>query len=282
MTDEPTVAPPANSAFRVLAAIADLGEATAAAIAEKAGLAYPTVTPKLRAWESTGQAEKYQNKDTAQTLWRLTESGKASTATPAQHAARPADADETPAKATVKPAKRRPTVAEPDPGNPTSDGEPDAAEPVHHDAAVPAPALAPATAATGTDDATPDVDACAAAIRAADPPDAPPTASAADDETVPADGGPAKATGAGMPVKCRRPKGALEASALAILQANPDSEYKVGAMKAAIDEVDADTGYPRASEGAVSNALDKLAHQNKAVRVEGRKAATFQLAATAD
>lgn len=78
MTDPTT--PGAHSAFRVLAALADLGEATAAGIAEHAGLGYSTTTPKLRTWEHTGQAERVRTDD-GRTLWRLTAAGRAATAT---------------------------------------------------------------------------------------------------------------------------------------------------------------------------------------------------------
>jgi hypothetical protein len=66
----------------VLAALAELGEATAADVAEHAGLGYSTTTPKLRAWEDSGQAERVRTDD-GRTLWRLTPAGRAATATPA-------------------------------------------------------------------------------------------------------------------------------------------------------------------------------------------------------
>ncbi|MET8147853.1 hypothetical protein ACIBSW_24865 [Actinoplanes sp. NPDC049668] len=280
MTDEPTDPPPANTAFRVLASLADLGEATAAAIAEKAGLGYSTVTPKLRAWESAGQAEMYHNQATSQRLWRLTDAGKATTATPAQHAVAPTGGGTDPASAPAKPAKRKraATAAEPDQQRRTD--EPNASDPVQSNDGDPtAPTPPPDTA---PDDGTQPTAASTAATPAVDPADAPPVA-AADDQPVPGDGdGDGDTSEAGTQPKLRRPKGALEATALSILRANPGTEFKVGEMKAAIDQADAATGYPRASEGATSNALDKLARENQAVRVEGRKAATFQLAPTTD
>jgi hypothetical protein len=85
-TGEADQAEPANSNFAVLAAIAELGlGATPAAIAKKVGIAYSTVNPKLRAWETAGLAERFRH-DTGQTLWRLTDAGRASTATPPQFA----------------------------------------------------------------------------------------------------------------------------------------------------------------------------------------------------
>jgi DNA-binding MarR family transcriptional regulator len=282
MTDEPTDPPPANSAFRVLAALADLGEATAAAIAEKAGLGYSTVTPKLRAWEDAGQAEMYHNEHTSQRLWRLTEAGMATTATPTRHTIAPTGGGTDPAPAPTKPAsRRRAATVEPEQQRRGTD-EPDAADPVRSDDGDPAAPTPPPD--TAPDDGTQPTAAPAAATSAEDRADAPPTG-AADDQPAPGDDDTNEATSdstsEAVP-KRRRPKGALEASALKILQANPGTEYKVGEMKTAIDDADADTGYPRASEGATSNALDKLARENKAVRVEGRKAATFQLASTTD
>ncbi|GAA4595803.1 DNA-binding MarR family transcriptional regulator [Actinoplanes octamycinicus] len=278
---EPASPPPANSAFRVLAAIADLGEATAAAIAAKAGLGYSTVTPKLQAWENAGQAEKYYNQDRGQRLWRLTEAGKATTATPAQQTDTPAGGGTGPAPAAPESAKRKrqQTAAQPAPGHPSTGEEAKAAEPARPDDDAAPPALPPDAAGA----VAPAAQTPTTATPTTGQPDAPTSPVSADDGTVPADGDAGQATGeAGTPIKRRRPKGALEASALRILQANPDTEYKVGAMKAAIDAADADTGYPKVSEGAVSNALDKLAHRGAAVRVEDRKAATFQLAPTTD
>jgi hypothetical protein len=280
MTDETATAAPANSAFRVLAAIADLGEATAAAVAEEADLAYSTVTPKLRAWEAAGQAEKYYNQDKSQTLWRLTEAGKTATATPAHHSGTPpTGGGATAGAATAKPTKgkgRTTAAAEPDHERLAEGDEPTAAEPVHRDDA--ATVIAPETADPGTDETEQATDTSRAAAPAADPP---PTAAPADDQPRPAD----TATGidaVGRPAKRRRPAGAVEATALAVLRANPDTEYKVGHMMKAIDEADAGTGYPRVSGGATTNALDKLAGQNKAMRVEGRTAATYTLAPTTD
>jgi hypothetical protein len=54
----------------VAAAIAALGEDTAANIAARAGMAYSTVTPKLRALEDAGRAERV--KRDGRTLWQLT------------------------------------------------------------------------------------------------------------------------------------------------------------------------------------------------------------------
>jgi hypothetical protein len=71
-TSGPTQAP---SLVKVLAALAEVGEATAAAVAARAGLGYSTTTPKLRELEKAGQAEPFHAAD-RRTLWRLTEAGR--------------------------------------------------------------------------------------------------------------------------------------------------------------------------------------------------------------
>ena len=111
MTD--TTTPGAHSAIRVLAALAELGEATTAAIADQAGLAYSTTTSKLRAWEDTGQAERFRTDD-GRTLWRLTAAGRAATASP----------DDRPGPADVPSAQAAP-AAEPD-TTPTTTSDDDA------------------------------------------------------------------------------------------------------------------------------------------------------------
>ncbi|WP_304519587.1 BTAD domain-containing putative transcriptional regulator [Actinoplanes aureus] len=67
---------PLDDAGRVLTALADHGDATAAAIAAHLALPYPTVTTNLVQWEHTGHAETIRT-DTGQTVWRLTATGHA-------------------------------------------------------------------------------------------------------------------------------------------------------------------------------------------------------------
>ena len=284
MTDEPRPTPdepqPANSNFAVLAAIADLGlDATPAAIAQKVGIAYSTVNPKLRSWESAGLAERFRH-GTGQTLWRLTDAGRASTATPPQYAETgppPEPAADTPtgpphtagatggAPATTGAGE----VAAPSASTPAAaDTRNDATDEPGNDDACPLGA----DTATGDDTAQPlgsgtgiDTATTPAPDEAVEPDDT----HAVQGDTV-----------AAVPAKRKRPKGALPASALAVLQANPDSEYTIDQLKKLIDQADAGTGYPRASHGAVSNALDNLERDGKAVKVDDRKAATFKLAPT--
>ncbi|XVV10901.1 hypothetical protein ACQP2X_39595 [Actinoplanes sp. CA-131856] len=301
MTDEPSgtvaeesaAAPTANSNFAVLAAIADLGQdATPAAIAKKVGIAYSTVNPKLRAWETAGLAERFRP-DSGQTLWRLTDAGRASTATPRQFTAtaEPAEPTADTAVQAARSASPPPSEAEPSPAT---------AIKAAPDGAGQEPATAFAPVAAGTDTSAPEpttVDMPSGGELSSDevPADntddavsgtgepvtvSDPATAAADQATEPDDGHEADAgtsAAAAAPATRRRPKGALQASALAVLQAHPDGEYTVDAVKKMIDQADAKTGYPRASHGAVSNALDKLEADAAVVRVDDRKVVTFRL-----
>ncbi|WP_416901322.1 hypothetical protein [Micromonospora echinospora] len=84
---------------RVLTALAELGPATAASIAESVGIAYPTTTPKLRELESTGHAERIRSGQRT-TLWQLTGTGTAAASvaagstSPQPPSAAPADSDD--------------------------------------------------------------------------------------------------------------------------------------------------------------------------------------------
>jgi hypothetical protein len=123
-TDQPTrtgdTREPAHSTFRVLAALAELGAANAAAITDRAELGYSTVTPKLRAWEASGHAEKYRQAHTNLILWRLTPAGRVATGI------EPAT---TPATAADPAAIPQPTGAMPDEATP-ADGPPTDPEPI--------------------------------------------------------------------------------------------------------------------------------------------------------
>jgi DNA-binding transcriptional ArsR family regulator len=121
----------------VAAAIAALGEETAASIAAQAGMAYSTVTPKLRALEAAGRAEKFRRD--GQTLWRLTAKPTASdpdqpddsggrddpSGSAPQQATEP-DAD----PATIRTTETPPTTGTPAPTTPTPTTS-DAAPPQH-------------------------------------------------------------------------------------------------------------------------------------------------------
>jgi DNA-binding transcriptional ArsR family regulator len=78
-----------TSARAVLAAIADLGEATAASIAESCGVAYSTTNMKLRLLEGAGLAEASRGGDT-KVRWRLTDTGRPTAGRATQDTSRPA------------------------------------------------------------------------------------------------------------------------------------------------------------------------------------------------
>jgi DNA-binding Lrp family transcriptional regulator len=61
---------------RILAALAELGAATAAGLAERVGIGYSTTTPKLRKLHTDGLAEATKA-DNGQAVWRLTATGAA-------------------------------------------------------------------------------------------------------------------------------------------------------------------------------------------------------------
>jgi hypothetical protein len=249
-----TATPGAHSAFRVLAAIAELGEATAAAIAEHAGLGYSTVTPKLRTWENTGQAERFRTSD-GRTLWRLTAAGHAA-CTPAD-AGRDSTAAAPQAAADHDPAANRDTDDEPTAATPPQ-------RPTGEDSTAttdPSPDTTPA--------ASPGVEAPATPRDQPEQPAHPPA-----DET-PASGGEA----ASAPV--RRTPGAMRAAITGICQAEPQRQFKVSQLCKLIDAANVGTGAAKASQGAVYNACTKLAAAGTLIQTVD-KPATFQLTAAGE
>jgi hypothetical protein len=312
MTDTP--APPAHSAIRVLAALAELGEATAAEVAEQAGLGYSTTTPKLRAWEDSGQAER--RTDDGRTLWRLTPAGRAATAAPTdRHSARDNIAIDAPAPDTgaaeppaapAAPAEPIPTdlTAEPEPiagsdrtdrDDPGDDRSPSGAEGADGTAAAEdTDAVAPTGAELiGRHDA-PDIE-----TRAGTEDDVPPDEGADAAPTVddtdqrneppaepapPPSGDPAASTGEGEARPVRRTAGSMRAAILDICEAQPDRQFKVGELCRLIDAANAGnagTGASKASQGAVYNAATKLAAAGTLTQTV-EKPATFQLTASSD
>ncbi|MDG4803654.1 MarR family transcriptional regulator [Micromonospora sp. WMMD980] len=275
MTDAPEPTAP-HAMFKVLAALAELGEDTAAAVADKAGLAYSTATAKLRAWETTGQAERVHT-DSKRAVWRLTDAGHAtvgaaSAAPPPTRdsdtpspADRPTDATGADASADSAP-RETPLAGEVEhadvddtsltPPAPPADPPPTVDRPPAPDEEEPAPGASRiATDPAGdTDDQTPATD-----------PAAPPEA----------DTQPSNASG-GHP---RRAKGSLRAAVLDVLEARPDQAFKTGELCRLIDAANAGTDARKASPGAVANAADKLVIAGKAIRTDD-KYATFQLATT--
>jgi hypothetical protein len=275
----------------IATAIASLGEATAATIAAHAGMAYSTVTPKLRALEDAGRAERV--KRDSRTLWRLVTNPASTTGRePAQQA------DSAAVKTT---AGNGPTsVRLPEP----ADAETAAAKTPGigddpHDRTAETPATEPEPTAATTP-ASPDTDT------SPDGEDAGDTVTAAnavklddDTNTGPAAANPNPAhtespepdtpgrragrgdadTAPAPPAagRTRRPPGELARTALAILQAHPGTAYKVGEMAKLIDQADQGKNYPKASPGAVVLALDALCDTGAATKVAD-KPATYQLA----
>jgi len=292
----------------VAKAIAALDEDTAANIAKKAGMAYTTVTPKLRTLEAAGRAEKFKREGL--TLWRLT-ADTSTTANP-EGAVDAPGTDEPTGDDTAPEQTDLSDPAQPDepahitneqPEQPTGD-EATAHKPLP---ATDDPAAKPDQAAPTTP-ADPDIVAAENGIEghngesahaAAAQPDAdtcgtdtPATADAeqpAPEHDAPA-GRPAHdadGTGGEMPAeaaptapaagKTRRPPGELGRTALRIMQANPKTAYKVLEMAKLIDKADEGRNYPKASPGATVLALDALADGGNATKISD-KPATYQLA----
>ncbi|MCX4387313.1 MarR family transcriptional regulator [Micromonospora peucetia] len=271
MTDTPEHVP-AHTMFKVLAALGELGEATAAAVAEHAGLGYSTATAKLRAWEQTGQAEKFHT-DGNRTLWRLTDTGRTTTATQADPPSREAASDappDQPEQTTPDTAdfSDLPVAADP----PQQDGE----RIVPPDGHTGDEASAPATGAPAPPDtATPGRADEEPPLAEADHQDQ--QAERAAEAEADAEGD--AASKAASTAQDRRAKGSLRGAVLDILEAHPNQQYKTGELCKLIDAANAGTGAKKASGGAVYNAAVKLVAVGKAVQTV-EKPATFQYAST--
>ncbi len=300
---------------KVLDALIALGEATAAKVGEQAGLAYPTTTPKLRKLEALGLAEKFNNdasqtlwratrpaagnddgaKAAAQATTPTTDepephdgpgAAEANGAAPSEPAPAAPETGETarqtpaappPASAAGQPAEpeaAEPEAAEPEAAEPEA-AEPEAAEPEAVEPEAVEPEAVEPDAAEGedyeefepegpADDALNGVASTAAGPATTG--DEAPTADAGEDTTAPA---------AAPKAKRKRPAGALEASVLAILQGDPDGQYKINDLRKRVDKADEATGYPAASAGAIANALDKLTGKGQVISIPA-KHATFQ------
>ncbi|MGW3607944.1 MarR family transcriptional regulator [Micromonospora sp. NPDC005161] len=249
----------------MLAALADLGEATAAAVAEHAGLGYSTTIPKLRAWEESGQTERFRTDD-GRTLWRLTAAGHAATASHEIREQAPADPVAPNPTVEVETLdersqdRDRPSGAALDePDEPSDDHVEPAADPVPD--AIPHETTTPAPADTDSAGETP-VDSTPAHEEEQEQ-DSP--------EAVEAPRGEAR------PAKNRRTGGSLRGAVLDILEAHPDRQYKTGELCKLIDDANEGSGAAKASAGAVVNAAIKLVAAGTVVQTVERPA-TFQLA----
>ncbi|MBM0226130.1 MarR family transcriptional regulator [Micromonospora sp. ATA51] len=261
MTDTSQETRPAHSAIKVLAALAELGEATAAAVAEVAGLGYSTTTPKLRAWEESGQAERFRTDD-GRTLWRLTAAGRAATATSRESGGRtPAD-----------PVTPGPTVERETPDEQSRDGDDLSAV----DLGDPGTSIDEHTERVGTDLEPATVETTTPTSTEADSAGEPPVGSTPGQETASFDTVDATRVEA-RPAKTRRAGGSLRGAILDILEAHPDRQYKTGELCKLIDAANAGSGAAKASPGAVVNAATKLVAAGTAMQTVERPA-TFQLA----
>ncbi|GGS10100.1 hypothetical protein GCM10010169_63590 [Micromonospora fulviviridis] len=277
MTDA-TEPVPAHTMFTVLAALSELGEATATAVAEHAGLGYSTATAKLRAWEKTGQAERFRSDDN-RAMWRLTDTGRTTTATSPSTR----EAADTPPDGSAVATSDTATTTDPldAPGAPERDGEPplpadqdtdEASSALASTGGAPAP-LDTATPSSGGDEQPPSEEAGHDRQQSDPAPD-----DAAPDDAEGEGGsnadpqGQATATGNG-----RRVKGSLRGAVLDILEAHPDRQYKTSELCKLIDAANAGSGARKASQGAVFNAAIKLVAAGTLVQTVERPA-TFQLA----
>ncbi|MBM0255850.1 MarR family winged helix-turn-helix transcriptional regulator [Micromonospora sp. 4G55] len=275
MTDAPESVP-AHTMFKVLAALGELGEATATAVAEHAGLGYSTATAKLRAWEQTGQAERFRTDDN-RTMWRLTDTGRTTTATThSTPPSREAPADATPRGAA---AAAPHTAALTDPldtaATPERDGEHPAPTDGHAADEPPASASdAPAPSGTATssgrDDEQPPSGESDHDGQQPDPVPDDDAERGAESDADPED----EAASMGH---SRRAKGSLRGTVLDILEAHPDRAYKTSELCKLVDAANAGTGAAKASAGAVANAATKLVASGQAVQTLERPA-TYQLA----
>jgi DNA-binding MarR family transcriptional regulator len=113
--NDTTAAAQVNTLAKVLTALAALGEGTPKGIAELAGIGYSTTTPKLRALQDAGHAERFSDGQ-GRILWRLTAAGRTEAET---HTSPTGDPDTAPT----------PHHDNPDDAGQTTDGPPAAVPP---------------------------------------------------------------------------------------------------------------------------------------------------------
>ncbi|MGW3890484.1 MarR family transcriptional regulator [Micromonospora chokoriensis] len=283
---------------KVAAALAALGQDTAAAIAQHAGVGYSTATKRLRTLAEAGQAEPLRADD-CPTLWRHLPITAATT-----------DSDDRPA--TTSDARRDPPPALAEGNADEPHGPDEAPGPAETSTAVAARPDEESTGLQPDDDRrlAPDGEAglpvlqdppakpgsvphgltpgeaSEASPAEAEDPAAADTAGQADswpsldpagsDDTVTSSSPPEapSASGSGKP---RRPKGSLRGAILDVLEAHPGQPFKISQLCKAIDQANEGTDSAKASAGAVVNAVHKLVTDGVAVQV-AEKPATFQLA----
>ena len=309
MKDKPDQTAEPSALDKVAAALADLGQETAAAIAQRAGVGYSTATKRLRVLEEAGHAEPFRADD-GRTLWRHVANTATSTGSddpPATtvdasadppHAPAPSEDDaddaEGPDEATAS-AEETGTAVAARPGDESIGTQPDQAR-------RPAPESAPDRPTP--QDPPPQADSVlseAVAIEVedkgdeatrvdAEAPAAVGTSGEADSGRNPDPAGSTTSTAPNVPAeapsmssggKPRRSKGSLRGAILDLLEAHPDQPFKTSQLCRAIDQANEGGGSAKASAGAVVNAVYKLVADNLAVQVV-EKPAAFQLAPKTD
>ncbi|HEX8343563.1 MAG TPA: MarR family transcriptional regulator [Actinoplanes sp.] len=299
MTDTTTDSGQVTSVSKILAALTELGEATAAALAQHAGIGYSTTTPKLRALEADGHAERFRTTE-GHTLWRLTSTARAGTAADATGTPSNDGGEQPPSGNTAVAAAS--DSADPDPleGEGPSERDlhdvPAAGHDMTHsqpgmdntEPALPEPGTVADPAVDTAQQSVPRMDTTTADPARATLPDADDTdpTSANDDKqpqpqmsvNEPAATHSGAERDGGAP---RRSPGSMRAAILDVCEAHPDRQYKVGELCKLIDQANEGTGAAKASQGAVYNAAVKLAGTGTLVQTV-ETPATFQLAARTD
>ncbi|MEU4555725.1 MarR family transcriptional regulator [Micromonospora violae] len=298
-TTDQTAAPSALG--KVAAALAALGQDTAAAIAQRAGVGYSTATKRLRTLSEAGQAESSRAGD-GRTLWRHlaneatgTDIGDPPAATSDARrdpppAARDDNADE--AHGPDDPAGPAAEVNAASVAGPADESTGPQMDEVRHrvpdsDAGRPGPQDPPAEpdsvpdAPTRTEaeagEAPPAADESPGAVDASG--QAEPSLGPVGGDDVGAPGSPSEVASASGGGKPRRSKGSLRGAILDVLEAHPGQPFRTSQLCKAIDRANEGTDSAKASAGAVVNAVHKLVTDGVAVQVAERPA-TFQLAPT--
>ena len=230
---------------KILAALRELGTASAAAISTHTGLAYSTTTAKLRAMAAAGQACRQRHPD-GTTTWTPADVPPADTTTAGTTTAGTTTAGK---PSTAKAGKSRPAAV--------SKGKPATGSRKHKPTTT---ARADTAEGSGSDTDRPDPGSGTSAAAAAS---ATTATVVATGDTQPDPGSPDKAA---KRSRGRRAKGQLRAQVLAVLQNHPEVTFKVSQVCKQL---------PGASAGAIANALDKLVADGTARQVAD-KPATYQ------
>ncbi|WP_431893272.1 hypothetical protein [Micromonospora haikouensis] len=303
MDNEPEQNTNPTALDKVTAALAALGQDTAAAIAQRAGVGYSTATKRLRLLEEAGQAETFRADD-GRTLWRQpasTAGGSgdtpASTTDAPPHTPDPDTPHENPEQpgGTTAPEPDADTTAAVEPEEGSTGNPPDEVRRPAPEVAADPPAPQDPSSRTGGDQSdavatdpagesgepvTPVSIVNSTAVEAgeAEPGHDPDPTSAHDHQPA---GGQAEDPGTAVGAQARRSKGTLRGAIRDVLEAHPDRTFKTSQLCKAIDEANEGSGSAKASAGAVVNAVHKLVAAGIAVQVADRPA-TFQLAPTTD